>query len=61
MIYFNTLIFYSRSVLAPSPNNPIDPAATPCDLKTVRLTFEYENYFVLMKIYIRYNSCFNNN
>ena len=26
--------YFSRSVAGPTPNNPADPAATPCDLKT---------------------------
>ena len=26
---------FSRSVVGPSPNTLLDPAATPCDLKTV--------------------------
>ena len=44
----NIFIFvFSRSVLAPSPNNPIDPTATPCDLKTVTRTWNYEIYFIL--------------
>ena len=36
LTYSKTNFFVcSRSVVGPSPSNPIDPAATPCDIKTV--------------------------
>ena len=44
------LLFSSRSVMAPSPNNPIDPAATPCDLKTV-IVVTYEGIYSKHDIY----------
>ena len=46
------LLFSSRSVMAPSPNNPIDPAATPCDLKTV-IVVTYEGIYSKHDIYIK--------
>ena len=52
LTYSNDLFVCSRSVVGPSPSNPIDPAATPCDIKTVIFLYLMYLYVFVFCIYI---------